>query len=229
MTPTLYKTRDLKHFIQAATSAIESFLVKQFEEKQFANVALSGGQSPAPVYSALSRSSVPWNRVNLFLVDERYVPQNSKESNTNMIQKTLIDEVKQVKNFYTYNTRKPIQEIVHQYQEMLEIRPKPLFDLVVLGLGEDGHTASLFPHDPALKETRRLVLHTQKPDPLNPQDRMTLTFPALLSSHKIIFLIQGKSKAKTVDRFVAGQASIDELPATGILTHPDIEVFYLEA
>ncbi len=100
----------------------------------------------------------------------------------------------------------------------------PLFDLVLLGLGEDGHTASLFPHDTALNENRRLVAHTIQPD--SGQDRMTLTFPAILDSKKIIFLIQEKEKEDVVNRWLDKKASVDELPAVKILEHSDVGVFY---
>lgn len=224
----LYKTTDPSAFQSHAATSISAFLNSVLAEKSLANVALSGGKSPVPVYQALALSPVAWSRVNLFLADERYAPLNSEESNHRMVQENLVNRVKQVKNFYHYNTRKPIKGIVSQYQALLEARERPLFDLVVLGLGEDGHTASLFPHGSALHEKNRLVMHTQKPDSVHPQDRMTLTFPAILSSRKIIFLIQGKSKSAVLDRWLnASPPPTDELPATGILAHPDVEIFYL--
>lgn len=225
--PTIYKTTDPRDFVEKSVEAIETFLRKRFQERRILRVALSGGGSPIPVYQALARSKkIDWSRIQLFLVDERYVPPNSRDSNYGMIEKALVEPAGNVRKFYSYNTKKPIPEIVTQYQQLLLQHEAPLFDLVILGLGEDGHTASLFPHAAALHEKRELVVHTQKPDSINPQDRLTLTFPAILSSEKIVFLVQGKNKASVLERWQSGRATLDDLPAIGVLGHPDIEVFY---
>ena len=159
----------------------------------------------------------------MFLVDERYVPLNSADSNYRMINDNLAGIVKNLRRFYHYNTRDSISTIVDQYQKTLEQFESPLFDLVVLGLGADGHTASLFPNSPALDENSRLVVQTQSPDGM---DRMSLTFPAIMDSEKIIFLIRGSEKEKVFERFVGKKASVDEIPAIRILEHQDVEVFY---
>ncbi len=228
MTPTVYKTNSLPEFVHAAQNCIESFVKEQCRHKRILRVAVSGGESPIPVYEALAHSkSVPWSRIQLYLVDERMVPLNSDESNYKMIQNHLVEPAGNARKFYHYNTREPITKLMAQYQAMLELFEPPLFDLVILGLGTDGHTASLFSHSPALHESRRLVMHTVRPG-AEPQDRLTLTFPAILSSEKIVFLIQGKNKAQVVDRWLTGSASVDDLPAKGILAHPNVDVFYLE-
>ncbi len=226
MMPIIYNTSHQRDFVEKSVEAIETFLLKRFKERRILRVALSGGQSPIPVYQALAHSKkIEWSRIQLFLVDERYVPLNSEDSNYRMIQESLIEPAGNVRKFYSYNTRETLKKLAAQYQAMLELLKPPLFDLVILGLGADGHTASLFPHDPALHESRRLVVHTVRPG-AEPQDRLTLTFPAILSSEKIVFLVQGKNKAVVLDRWLHGSASLDDLPAKGVLAHPDIEVFY---
>lgn len=213
-------------YVAASVKAIEDFLIEKLKGKKVVRMALSVGSSPVPVYEALAKSKrIPWSRVTLFLVDERYVPLNSKDSNYGMIKKVLVDTVKNMRKFYHYNTRDPIETIVDQYQKTLQQFENPLFDLVILGLGADGHTASLFPGSSALHEKNRLVLHTTSSE-TNTFDRMSLTFPAILNSGKIIFLIQGSGKKPTLDRWLSGEASVDEIPATAILKHPDVEVFY---
>lgn len=219
------KFKNTDEYAKAAAQVIEDFILEKLKDQKIVRVALSGGSSPIPVYEALAKSNILWSRVALFLVDERYVPLNSKASNYKMIDDVLASQVKNLRKFYHYNTRDPIATIVDQYQKTLEQFDHPLFDLVVLGLGADGHTASLFPNDPALHETSRLVAHTTSPD-ANTKDRMTLTFPAILDSQKIIFLIQGEDKQKTVADFTHQKKTVDELPAQKILEHPDVEIFF---
>lgn len=213
-------------YIIKAAETIESFLMHALNEKPILRIALSGGKGPLPIYKLLSKSKrIPWSRITFFLADERYVPLNSKDSNYKMIREVLADQVKNLRRFYHYNTRDPIPTIVDQYQKMLQQFEPPLFDLVLLGVGTDGHTASLFPHESALHENTRLVMHTVSPDP-NTRDRLSLTFPAILDSQKIIFLIQGADKKEILNRWLHEKNSIDDLPAQKILEHPDVEIFY---
>lgn len=226
MEPEIQKFNNTNKYAEAAVEAIESFLAEKLKEKKVVRVALSGGSSPVSVYEALTQSKkIPWSRVALFLVDERYVPLNSKDSNAKLIEEKLIDKVSNLRRFYKYNTRDPIPTIIDQYEKTLQQFESPLFDLVLLGLGEDGHIASLFPSESALHEERQLVAHTHSPN-INTQDRLTLTFPAILDSQKIIFLIQGKNKESVIEKWLDKNVTIDQLPAKGVLDHPNIEVFF---
>ncbi len=225
----LHEFNNTSDYIKNAVDSIESFINQKLENQKIFRLALSGGSSPIPVYKALTKSSIPWSRVCLFLVDERYVPPKSNDSNAKMIQELIVDQVSNLRRFYQYNTRKPIAIIVDQYQKTLQDQKKsPLFDLVILGLGGDGHTASLFPQIDELHENRRLVAHTKSPD-VNTQDRLSLTFPAILNTSKIIFLIRGANKQLMVERWLSGNHSIDEIPATKILEHENVEIFYDES
>lgn len=222
----LYKFENVEDYAREAAQAIESFVLERLENQKVVRIALSGGSSPIPVYEALTQTNIPWSRVCLFLVDERYVPLNSKDSNARMIQEIIVDQVSNLRRFYAFNTRKPIPTIVDQYQKTLqEQKGAPLFDLVLLGLGSDGHTASLFPHLSELHEQNRLVVHTKSPD-VNTQDRLSLTFPAILNSQKIMFLIRGGAKQFVIDQWLNQPVSIDDLPAKKILDHQQVDIFY---
>lgn len=223
--PILHKTENEAEFVNSAAGSIRDFIVGALRGKKTLRIALSGGESPLPVYAALAADKqIDWSRVHLFLADERYVPLNSNESNYGKIEKTLVSRVKNLRRFYHMNTREEPAKLASLYDALLKQQDSPLFDLVILGLGADGHTASLFPHSAALLEKRRLVAVTQKPGP-DPQTRLTLTFPALLDSAKIIFLIRGKEKEPALARWLGEGGTVDETPAKGVLSHPDIEIF----
>jgi 6-phosphogluconolactonase len=220
----IYKNSE--EFAEEASQRISSFIKEELKEKGTVRVALCGGKDPVPVYRKLvDNKSFPWGRTYLFLTDERYVPLNSNDSNYGMINENVVEKVPSVRRFYHYNTRDQIVTIVDQYEKTLRAQEgSPLFDLVILNLGADGSSASLFPFDSVLHEERRLVAHTQNLDQ-NAQDRMTLTFPALMDSKKIIFLVQGKDKQKIINDLMNGNQSVDQLPAKKILGHEDVEIF----
>jgi 6-phosphogluconolactonase len=226
MPPQLHTFKSEPDYATEAAQAIEDYLIDLLKSQRTVKLALSGGKGPIPVYKKLVENDrIPWSRVIIFLADERYAPLNSEDSNYHLISTLIEEKVKNLRKFYSYNTKEPLETIVHWYDQTLKLQESPLFDLVILGLGADGHTASLFPGCGALHEKKRLVAHTRPLD-LNGLDRMSLTFPALLDSQKIIFLIRGAAKSEVVDRWLSGEATIDEIPATGVLGHKDIEVFY---
>lgn len=225
--PEFHIYKNSEEFANEAAEAISSFINEELKEKKTVRIALCGGESPISVYRKLVENKrFPWSRVYLFLTDEGYVPLNSKDSNFGMITENIVDKVPNVRKFYHFNTRDQIATIVDQYEKTLRAQDgSPLFDLVILNIGADGHTASLFPSDTALHEERRLVAHTQNLDQ-NAQDRMTLTFPALMNSKKIIFLVQGKDKQKVINDLMNGNQSVDQLPAKKILEHGDVGIYY---
>lgn len=202
---------------------IEDFVTKQLKTLRTVKLALSGYSDLIPLYRLLSENrQIPWSRVIIFLADERYAPLNSKESSFHRISEALADRVKNLRKFYSYNTKEPLETLVHWYDQTLRLQGQPLFDLVILGLGDDGCVANLFANDGALHEKRRLVAQTRSLDQ-NGFESMSLTFPALLDSQKIIVAAKGKSEV--VDRWLSGEATIDELPAVGLSEHKDVEVF----
>jgi 6-phosphogluconolactonase len=225
-TPALHTFDDETAFLDSMTSAIEGFIEERLSSQRTVTLALSGEASLIPMYRKLSESRrIPWSRVILFLADERYAPLNSKESSFHRISEALADRVKNLRKFYSYNTKEPIETLVHWYDQTLRLQEKPLFDLAILGLGADGSIAGLFPSDSALHEKRRLVAQTRSLDQ-NGFESMTLTFPALLDSRKIMVAAKGQDKSEIVDQWVSGQAKLDELPAIGLSGHSDVGVFF---
>lgn len=220
------KFEDQVEFNEAVVRAVENFVTERLKGRRTVTLALSGDSDLVPLYRLLSENrQIPWSRVILFLADERYAPLNSKESSFHRISEALVDRVKNLRKFYSYNTKEPLETLVHWYDQTLRLQERPLFDLVILGLGGDGSIAGLFPSDNALHEKRRLVAQTRSLNQ-NGFESMSLTFPAILDSQKIIVAARGQEKSKVLDRWLSEKATVDELPAVGVLGHPDVEVFY---
>jgi len=182
-------------------------------------IALSGGETPKPMYELLAQDPVrhrlPWDRVQWILGDERFVPPSSPDSNYGMARAAFLAHVPVPgHNVHPVPTEGvDLKEAAAQYEATLKslyggatLRiDRPLLDLTLLGLGPDGHTASLLPGQPVLKEMRRWVA----PVPHGrPQPRVSLTYPALDSSRIVAFLVSGEEKRDILDRILSGDTSV---------------------
>ena len=200
-------------------------------EGRFA-IALSGGSTPKHLYEILSqhphRDRFPWLRTHLFWGDERFVPHDHPDSNYRMVQEALIMRVPiPSENVHPVPIQGSPQDAARAYEATLrsfygtaELDPgRPLFDVVLLGIGADGHTASLFPGDPVLDERQAWVSAVvgAKPEP-----RITLTYPALASSRTLAFLVTGEEKRAIAARVRSGDT---ELPAARVSTRGQLRWF----
>jgi 6-phosphogluconolactonase len=186
------------------------------------NVALSGGHTPATLFGALAspefRGQVDWGRVEVFWGDERAVPPESKESNYGMARRELLIRVPiPGGNVHRMEADRPnIGRAAQDYEDLLreklplDSRGFPRFDLIFLGLGPEGHTASLFPGVRGIRETSRWV-STPMVAKLGAK-RMTLTLPVLNAAHRAMFLVSGAEKAEILYTVLAG-TSEPPLPA----------------
>lgn len=193
-------------------SQISNFVIKKWveiSEKAIKNrerftVALSGGKTPVNLYRKLAdlKNPLPWNKTHIFLVDERFVPYEDSRSNYRMINQTLLSRVKILKeNVHSISAEGKIpQASAAKYEENLisffKLSPGefPRFDLILLGIGEDGHTASLFPDISSLTETKHLAIVVSPPD-ISKNKRITLTLSVINNAENIIFIITGSNKA----------------------------------
>jgi 6-phosphogluconolactonase len=171
------------------------------------SVALSGGSTPKALYSSLATGEfseqLAWRQIHLFWGDERCVAPDHAESNFRMVKESLLSKIViPSDSVHRMAGEKEPQLAVAEYEAQLRLHfhiegdTVPRFDLVLLGLGEDGHTASLFPGSSALNETRRLVATTYVAK-LNAY-RLTLTFPVINNAAQIAFLVAGESKSAIV-------------------------------
>lgn len=211
-------------YIEAGIKLIADICSKT---KKNPSVALSGGSTPKTLYSALSTSNkIPFDKIDFWQVDERYVKKTNQNSNYRLIEQTLLSGDKKPNSFHNFNTSLPLDKCLENYKKDLENNLHEDFDLIILGIGPDGHTASLFPNSDALKETKNPVAHTIT-DRFNVKDRLTLTFPPLLKSKNILILINGAEKMDTLNELTQGNKSTEDFPAKKLIEHPNLEIFYL--
>ena len=176
-------------------------------------LVLSGGQTPLGTYRRLAQmENLPWPRSEIFFSDERFVPPDHPDSNYHMARQSLLKHINPRKLFAIPADDTPDsaalrydESLRRQYGASVLDPAVPLFDLTLLGLGSDGHTASLLPGQPVLDERERWAAAVPQG---RPEPRITLTYPALDSSRLILFLVSGAEKADALKRARAG-----ELPA----------------
>jgi len=176
------------------------------------SIALSGGTTPGPVYRALAAPDVSrgiaWSKVDVYFADERAVPSNDRNSNFRMVEETLLSQVpiRAAQVHRMEGERSDLEAAATDYDRALP----PALDVLVLGMGADGHTASLFPGSPALAERRRVVV-VDSPKP--PPRRLTITPPVIAAARHIAMVVTGAEKAAAVGLVREGGAPVTAMPA----------------
>lgn len=180
-------------------------------------IAATGGSSPRVLYELLATKDWDWTQVHVFWGDERYVPVTDPQSNEGMTRRLWLDHVAiPASNIHGVPTNADDLAIAAvQYEQHIQeffgvsAGEIPQFDLILLGMGDDGHTASLFPHTKALKVSDRLVTVGNK----DGQPRITMTVPLINQAKEIIFMIEGKAKAKALSAVLAPQGDVNQYPS----------------
>jgi 6-phosphogluconolactonase len=208
---------------QVAQAAAERFLdcsTASIRDHGSFAVALAGGSTPRRAYELLStdefKNRVDWAHVHLFFGDERMVPPDSPESNYRMVKEALLSQVPlPPENVHRIYGEALPQESAESYDAELKsffgATQWPRFDLVLLGMGDDGHTASLFPGSSALKVDGEWVVATRHSE--SGQARITLTLPVINHSARVVFLVTGEKKAAQLVQVLHGDAANEDLPA----------------
>ena len=198
------------------------------------SVALSGGSSPKKLYEMLAsddfKNKVDWENVFFFFGDERYVPQDDKDSNYLMAKTALFDPLQiDDSNVFAVDTTLTPAEAAAEYKKAIDLffdEEALEFDLVLLGLGDNSHTASLFPHTPVLHEVDATVKEVFLED--QQVFRITFTAPLINQAHNITFLVYGEGKAIAVHHVLEDAKDIEEYPAQLIVAeHGDLR-WYLD-
>jgi len=237
--------REIKVF-----SSIE--LLNEFARNEIANlcakaiakhgqftIALSGGSTPQKLYALLAeenfQSQINWLKTRFFFGDERFVAPDSDESNFQMARETLFSKIKiPQENIHLFlteegNAKTVAEKMENELREFFHLKENefPRFDLILLGMGADAHTASLFPATSALKETKRLVTenYVEKFEAF----RLTFTLPTINHARNIFFIIAGEDKAKAVREVLQGEYNPEKFPAQFIKPENGKLLFLLDA
>jgi 6-phosphogluconolactonase len=209
MTPSLTIV-DTADFVETAAQQLAHILGEAARRSARVSLALSGGETPRPVYARLATiPGVPWKALEIFFADERAVPPDDPASNYRMVRESLIDALAG-KPYAVHRMpadRGDLDAAAGEYQRLLP----PALDVLVLGIGEDGHTASLFPGQPTLLSSPRLVLAVEGPKP--PARRLTLTPPVIRSARCRLVFATGAGKAIAVARALEGPYDPVSCPA----------------
>jgi 6-phosphogluconolactonase len=184
-------------------------------------LALSGGNTPKKLYALLAsepyRDQIDWALVEVFWSDERNVPPDSPDCNYKLADEVLLNLVPipatQVHRILGEQEDRDAASLAYEQElrKVFRTNGVPHFDLIQLGMGPEGHTASLFPHQPSLRETQRLIMPVTVPKP--PPPRLTFTPPLLNAARHILFLVTGTDKAEAVQEVIEGARNPDEYPA----------------
>lgn len=220
---------DKPALIERSREIILARLHQAIESRDKFTIALSGGSTPKPLYEALGKESIPWSKIHIFWGDERYVPATDRDSNQLMARQAWLDKIEiPAANIHPMNTtaEDPLQDAQQHERELhsfFQTQPGefPVFDLILLGMGDDGHTASLFPHTEALGVRDRLITVGNK----DGQPRITFTVPLINQARCVLFVVAGENKRPALKEVFAPEADGMSYPSR--LIRPEGELLWL--
>lgn len=211
-----------EEWIHLAVKTITNQATQAIQNRGFFSLVLSGGNTPKPVYQALASDYIQamfdWSKWFIFWGDERCVPPNDDESNFRMAKLAFLDQTTiPQKNIHRMMGEIDPINAAQLYEEEINkffLKKEKRFDTILLGVGNDGHTASLFPGVNALQEKKHWVSISQHPD--SGMKRITLTYPAINQSRNIIFLVKGSEKSNVIADIINNPNNDPHYPAKGI-------------
>lgn len=207
---------------QASAALFAERVAQVAGKRDRVRIAISGGSTPKATFALLAQepyaTSIPWNRIDLFFVDERTVGPDDPDSNYRMTRESLLSKVPLApEHVHRMEGELDPEEAASKYESLirrefrLEGAQLPRFDIVWLGMGDDGHTASLFPHTEGVHERGRIVYANHVPQ--KNTWRITLTAPVLNEALEVVFLIAGEDKAAPLERMLYGEYDVNETPS----------------
>ncbi len=205
-------------FVDRSVGLLSHILSESIADNGQAILGLSGGSTPKVIYEALGMSDVDWNKVTLFLVDDRYVPADADGSNQKLVRETLLKNASiPEENLVFPDTSLTIEECITEYETKLAMTlSQGIPHSVTLGLGSDGHIASLFPPLTEAAFGDRLVLHTET-DKFDVLDRISTTMVVIGSADRKIFFLKGEGKKDVWDEMLADDDDPMRWPAKAAL------------
>lgn len=224
---------DYKALGLRAAQLFRALTEKNIAEHGMFRVALSGGHTPQTMYAALSsdayRRMIPWEKIEFFWSDERYVPLHDPENNAGNAEKYLLSALDPPPaQIFLYDTALPPADCALDYEQRIRkhFTGPPRFDLIFLGLGPEGHTASLFPGSPLLAEKERLVKEVYVPQ--KKQYRLTFTLPLINAAAAVCFLVSGVEKAQVIRKLFHEPSPSEDLPASLVKPVQDELIWILD-
>jgi 6-phosphogluconolactonase len=234
---------DVKALTEAAAKRFAQLATEAVGEHGVFAVALSGGSTPKALYRLMAadqaiRSQIPWSKVYVFFGDERHVPPDHADSNFRMANEAMLQSLgtEQVHVHRVLSELPSASQAAAQYEEDLRdfFEPRglldkdfPRFDLIFLGMGPDGHTASLFPNSSGLGETRRWVVANWVEK--FQTDRITMTFPVLNAAAEVILFVSGPEKAPLVAEVLQAKGGVDKYPVQMVRPRDGIKRWMMDA
>lgn len=220
---------DKAALVERSRHLVVEKLLEAIAQRGQATIALAGGSTPRPLYESLAEQDLPWEKLHVFWGDERYVPAAHADSNQGMARKAWLSKVNipesNIHPMPTGSGSPQINAAEHgaMLQQFFEVDSGefPAFDVILLGIGDDAHTASLFPHTDALKVRDRFITVGNK----DGQPRITFTIPLINQARCVIFLIAGASKQDALSHIFAENDDPHQYPARFI--QPQGELYWL--
>lgn len=220
---------DKQSLVERGLSLVLEKIGQALQERMECTLVLSGGSTPKPLYEALATHKLPWDKIRVFWGDERYVSPDHPDSNQRMAREALLDRIAiPPGNIYAMPTdggdpaadAQKYDTTLQQYFN-LALGQFPAFDIILLGMGDDGHTASLFPHTEALNVSDRLIAVGDK----DGQPRLTFTATSINQARCVIFLVAGESKQPALAEVFAPDGDAMAYPSR--LIQPQGELWWL--
>ena len=220
---------DLAALIERSLSITLAKIQTAIESRGLCTIALSGGSTPKPLYEAIAAQQLPWDKIHVFWGDERYVPPDHPDSNQLMARRAWLDSVDiPAQNIHPMptddaNPADAARKYEAHLAEFFHLKRGefPALDVILLGMGDDGHTASLFPHTEALQVRDRLITVGSK----DGQPRITFTAPTINHGRCVMFVVAGANKRAALAEIFAPEA--DELSYPSRLVQPQGELWWL--
>ena len=229
--PKLHIFKDDNLWQEAVIQYILEIVSETLTEKDYCSISLSGGSTPRQIYERLAKEGekrgIDWDTIHLYWGDERAVPHSHPDSNYKMVKESLLDHI-DIPEVQVHPMPTPDQAEssarVYGMELQSDFPPEEnSFDLSLLGLGDDGHTASIFPHTDLVREQKAWVKEVYLKD----QDayRISVTAPVINRSHNIAFLVKGANKRMALKQVIKGEYNPEKYPAQLIRKGPDVHFF----
>jgi len=216
MGPGLIHVADDSSFACEGVSHMRGVILEAINRGKRAVLGLSGGSTPRAIYEALGQENLDWSKVWVFLVDDRYINADDPKSNQFLLRSTLLKHAPIPESQIIFpDTTLPYEECIRSYEVQLRSLLKNPADLVTLGLGDDGHIASLFPPVPDEAFGDRVVIGTET-EQFDVKQRISVTIPVLQAAHETIFFLKGEAKKKTWKEMMTSKEGPNRWPGKAL-------------